>query len=121
MRALTGTDGLACQVLICLDQMMTIAIESSFMEQLCSRVQFRYGFHMQLLQQCLLIPAYVGPLRTFSARTICIFVKYTSVMHTMLPWFRAVWYKVLGTRRIEAIQDFVSAKRGKLGFLPNGR
>lgn len=39
-------------------------------------------------------------------------------MHTMLPQFRAVWYKVLGTRRIEAIQHFVreSAESGKLGF-----
>lgn len=40
-----------------LDQMMTYGIESSFREQPCSRVKFRYGFYMQLLQQCLLIPA----------------------------------------------------------------
>lgn len=102
---------------------MTFVIESSFKEQFCSTVKFRCGFYMQLLQQYLLMPARVWPLLTFSESTICILMRYHLVYAHHITIVRAMWYKVLAIRRIEAIQHFAreSAKNGKLLFLPNGR
>lgn len=101
-----------------LEQMMTFVIESSFREQLCSRVKVRYGFYMQSTAVSFIL-AYVWPLLTCSARWFLCFCEISLRLCTSCYcWFRAVWYKVLGTRRIEAIQHFVrrSAKSGKLGF-----
>lgn len=98
--------------------MMTFVIESSFKEQFCRTVKFRCSFYMQLPQQYLLMPARVWPLLTFSESTICVLVRYHLVYAHHITLARAMWCKVLGIRRIEAIQYFAreSAKNGKLLF-----
>lgn len=61
---------------------------------------------MQLLHQYLLMSAHVWPLLTFSESTICILVRYHLVYAHHITTVRAMWYMVLGIRRIEAIQHF---------------
>lgn len=73
---------------------------------------------MQLLQQYLPMPAHVWPLLTFSESTICVLVRHHLVYAHHITIVRAMCYKVLGIRRIEAIQHLAreSAKNGKVIF-----